>query len=1420
MKQQNLRNGGLLRCLPLLAFLLSFGMAKSNAQTYCNPSYPSGCFNWGTNSVTIGSFQHNPVCNTSDYTAQVINLIAGDEIEAAITTIGWTGVGVAVDFNSDGDFEDAEEVLAVPPYADNGSTEIYELTFTIPAWVVTGDYRLRIWNREANANGPDGPEAGMLPCGTFGYGRFQDYTLAVTNLNSCNPPSALMTGTILPTGADFSWTATISADVTYEWVVVADGDDPETAVPVATSTGAGLTANPTGLAPVTSYTFYVRTICSATEASAWYGALDFTTPCDGTPTAGTITSNAISVCAYDEVVLTLSGASEDPGITYQWQSSPAGENTFTDIAAATNSTFDFTGQTSATDYQCVVTCTGSGLTAIAEGIAITQVDPSLCLSPTYTDGDIATLLNYAPDINTASTCPGVMTITVPSGYWVTGMTTSYNMSTASNGWKSEQRSYIGSPELDAEESQLAMGSGNSEGTMSYTRELTFANEATGTFSLELHAFRTYGSSGCGTSYNKVDNGTWNVSVSIAPIPTCMKPVDIAIADLGPNGANLAWAAPGQGTEPANYGYEIRTSGDPGSGAAGLALNGDNITDLSVALTGLAPETAYSAYVHSNCGGGDFSAWTNAVNFTTTVSCAPPVDVHVTMTSATVASLNWSAPVIGNEPEGYVYEIRTSGAVGSGTEGLVGGGAVTATTLDLAGIVTPGAVHTMYVRTACGGTDNSVWSAGVSFEFPEFLAVELSGYNEDVIANGIGDANASTTAPVDGTGGGANFAYMAADFQVTEASALQTNVFPMSRDLYHGNKWHRMADYSQNNSLRLDNTNNGILTFVAPQFAQSLCFLTVGGNGAANYNVTINFTDGSSQESTGLNAPDWSGSGWIPLGRVSRVNNTTAAGGFLVNDNTVVAIDEANQGKLIESVHFTKTNAGGSVLNVFGITRMPSPCTEAVVATISADNLPEQPTACGAEDGAIVLEVNLEGIYNINYTKNGASEVISDISTTALGNEYFLVLSNLGAGTYTNFSAAQGVCGSNLITEEVVLAAPGYTETAMAAICAGGTYSFGTQTLTEAGDYSEIFTAEDGCDSTVTLTLTVTPLALATTSVNTDVEVTGTTQVADACLLLGTVTPNGASPLSGNLSFNQVIDAGVMTYEGAPYLQRHFDIEPDANPESATATITLYFTQADFDAYNNFVTTNSLSLGLLPTSGVDNGNLTITQYHGTGTSPGNYTGTTTLIIPTLTWDVTNSWWVATFDVIGFSGFYAHSGGVPLAISLYDFTARNQGTENILNWKATTTETADRFLVERSADSRAFNPIGTVNSTNNLEAYTFTDQQPLQGLNYYRLQLINADGKINYSQVVSVMVKGTGFNVQAFPNPTKEKLTVTLGTTPAADAQIRITDATGRTVRQVAVTAQEVTIDLKGLAEGIYLMHYQDKAHTATIKVHKQ
>ncbi len=141
------------------------------------------------------------------------------------------------------------------------------------------------------------------------------------------------------------------------------------------------------------------------------------------------------------------------------------------------------------------------------------------ISSTYTLGDINTMFNNT-SVTTSSTtnCPGSLSITVPAGYKIKSTAVSYNMSTAGNGWMTEQRSLLACTTNGNTEAAVSSGSGSNTGTFSYNRTgLTLANDLTGTVDFEMRAWRTYGGSDCSAAYNKVDNGTFTVTVTLQPL---------------------------------------------------------------------------------------------------------------------------------------------------------------------------------------------------------------------------------------------------------------------------------------------------------------------------------------------------------------------------------------------------------------------------------------------------------------------------------------------------------------------------------------------------------------------------------------------------------------------------------------------------------------------------------------------------------------------------------------------------------------------------------------------------------------------------------------------------------------------------------------------------------------------------------------
>jgi hypothetical protein len=97
-------------------------------------------------------------------------------------------------------------------------------------------------------------------------------------------------------------------------------------------------------------------------------------------------------------------------------------------------------------------------------------------------------------------------------------------------------------------------------------------------------------------------------------------------------------------------------------------------------------------------------------------------------------------------------------------------------------------------------------------------------------------------------------------------------------------------------------------------------------------------------------------------------------------------------------------------------------------------------------------------------------------------------------------------------------------------------------------------------------------------------------------------------------------------------------------------------------------------------------------------------------------------------------------IVLPIVLKRFSAIGLGTSNQLSWEVENSSNFSHFEIEKSPDGVHFNYIGKSNMHDN-PIYTFMDQDITNSNTYYRLKMVDLDGKFSYSNVVSVSNKVT-------------------------------------------------------------------------------
>ncbi|MCC2547266.1 T9SS type A sorting domain-containing protein [Hymenobacter sp. BT175] len=243
----------------------------------------------------------------------------------------------------------------------------------------------------------------------------------------------------------------------------------------------------------------------------------------------------------------------------------------------------------------------------------------------------------------------------------------------------------------------------------------------------------------------------------------------------------------------------------------------------------------------------------------------------------------------------------------------------------------------------------------------YLPLAVTGFNQDVVANGAGAVTASTTADVDGGALNNRFTFMAPSF-VSPTGAVPTTFLPASGLISSAatpGLTFQLAPYTASNTLRLADINSGVLTVTAPQPARELYLLVTSGNGASTFTVTVGYTDNSSDVFAGQSAADWFGGSGFAIQGIGRVNRDNNAITNSTSDPRLyqlrLILPLTSQVKTIRTITINKTVATG-VLNVmaatinavplstrparadFGLHAYPSPATD--VLTVRA----QQPAA--------------------------------------------------------------------------------------------------------------------------------------------------------------------------------------------------------------------------------------------------------------------------------------------------------------------------------------------------------------------------------------------------------------------------------------------------------------------------------------------
>ncbi|MEO0468581.1 MAG: T9SS type A sorting domain-containing protein [Bacteroidota bacterium] len=141
---------------------------------------------------------------------------------------------------------------------------------------------------------------------------------------------------------------------------------------------------------------------------------------------------------------------------------------------------------------------------------------------------------------------------------------------------------------------------------------------------------------------------------------------------------------------------------------------------------------------------------------------------------------------------------------------------------------------------------------------------------------------------------------------------------------------------------------------------------------------------------------------------------------------------------------------------------------------------------------------------------------------------------------------------------------------------------------------------------------------------------------------------------------------------------------------------------------------------------------------------------------------------------------------LPVEWLDVQAKLSGNDGVIQWLTATESNASHYLVQRSADGREFETLGSVpavGTTSDISEYEFVDQnligQPFQKL-VYRLEQVDMDGAFSYSNLVELQLdfEELDLSLETFPNPATDVVNIEISSAIQGGARLQIVNLTGQ------------------------------------------
>lgn len=169
--------------------------------------------------------------------------------------------------------------------------------------------------------------------------------------------------------------------------------------------------------------------------------------------------------------------------------------------------------------------------------------------------------------------------------------------------------------------------------------------------------------------------------------------------------------------------------------------------------------------------------------------------------------------------------------------------------------------------------------------------------------------------------------------------------------------------------------------------------------------------------------------------------------------------------------------------------------------------------------------------------------------------------------------------------------------------------------------------------------------------------------------------------------------------------------------------------------------------------------------------------------------------------------AGNGNLPVVLMGFDAVKQNNAVN--ITWSTQQEFNTNFFQVERSFDGANYTSIGKVAAAGNSttpRSYSYSDAAPSRGIAYYRVRIVDLDGKVGFTTVKAIRAVASTAKVSVYPNPAISVANVVVNNADNQAFSLNVFNRNGQLVSQKRASAgtTAVALEVSALPAGDYII----------------